>query len=298
VRPSIASHIQLSQTLEGLAAPLSTFLTVGILCIGAVHLEARLRSYDTSWVDPPANQNQEVDPRLIKIASLGQVPAWIDSVLIKSFADPAYDPVLPGTHPPLYYELKLVTALDPDFEEVYRYGASILSVVRRDGPGTADLLGRAHQRILQGGFQNSAYLLETIRGYNALFELRDIEQATEAFDSAAKLPRAPAYLQGLAARLKTTQGRFKVALLSLDLLLLRQNDPETQRVLELRKDRLQKAKLLFEVNHSLLKWLKGRKPSAQNFERFKGSSYQELRWDSARNQVESTEAREVEPGFY
>ncbi len=279
-------------------APLLKLLTVAALAAATALLGSKLRTSDTAWIEPPAHIEQELDPKLIEIASLGHLPSWVDAVLIRSFADPAYDPVLPGTHPPLYYELKLATALDPYFYELYYYGASILSIIRRDGAGAAELLERAHNQIQSGAFQEQGWQLELFRGYNALFELQDGATAAQAFETAARLPHSPPYIKTLAQSLTTPEGRYVAARRSFETLLKRKNDPETQRILEERNQALETSERLYKINQAFLEWLGKRKPDAQLFDRFRGSGYAELRWDEAQGRVETIAPRQELKGFY
>lgn len=293
-----ANALVLNARVKSLYTILIKVLTV-LLLAGAIWTQERnLRQSDTAWIEPPAHQDQELDPRLIEIASLGHVATWVDAVLIKSLGDPAYDPVIPGTHPPLYFELKLATSLDPLFHELYYYGASILSVVRRDGPGAGEILDRADALIKQGKLREQAYSLELFRGYNALFETHDIETAQDAFEQAAKTPQAPKHMTSLAARMKSPEGRFLIAGRTLKSLLQRKNDPKTQELLETRQSQLEKAEELFRINTEFLEWSKLKRitPNTQAFRKF--TQRQDLKWDESRRQVESLESREPLLGFY
>jgi len=286
------------KSVKTLNTTLLKVLTVLLALFAATSLDAWTIKLDTAFVEPPARLEQAPHPKLIEIASLGHTATWIDALLLRSLGDPAYDPVIPGTHPPLYFELMLATALDPDFVELYSYGASILSIVRRDGPGAAELLERAHQLIKQGKFLKNAAFLEIFRGYNALFETQDLRTAAAAFEAAAQFPGSPGYLKSLNLRLQTPEGRFEVAFRAFESLLTRKNDAETQRLLEERLASIRGAHRLYTVNEEFKRWLKSKKPSPELFARFKGAGYGDLRWDAERAQVETQIAREPIPGFY
>ncbi|MGK5088766.1 hypothetical protein WDW86_14510 [Bdellovibrionota bacterium FG-2] len=77
---------------------------------------------------------------MFKALSFGHWLAAADWLWIKSFADPTLTHVAPGTHPELYYNLDLITDLDPAFFDLYVTGANLLAVVRNDGAGARDLL--------------------------------------------------------------------------------------------------------------------------------------------------------------
>ena len=287
------------QKLVGrLSKILTVIATLGLLAAATGLLNHALLGADTSFIEPPATLEQAPDPRLVEISSVGHLPTATDAILIRSLGDPAYDPVIPGTHPPLYFELMLATALDPAFEEVYTYGASILSIVRRDGPGAADLLERAHRLVEQGRFRSSALILEIFRGYNALFETNQLQTAIDAFTAASRLPQAPAYLGGLIENLSSRKGRILIASRTLESLLKRQNDPQTQMAIETRVSQLELAKRLSTVDETFKSWLGSRQGSQILFDRFRGQGHADLRWDEVRGQVETLAPREILKGIY
>lgn len=278
--------------------PLTKLLTV-LAVTGLTHfLGGYLSALDSSLVELPASSEQPVDARLVEIVSLGHLPSWVDGLVIRSYRDPAYDPVTIGQHPPLFFDLMLATELDPGFEELYSYGGTLLSVIRRDGPGTALLLDRAHQQILRGRFARSANYLEILRGYNALIETQDYEVAEDAFSTVAKTPGAPPYLQTMISKLGTTEGRFALAKNAYSHLLSRKNDEQVQRQIEDRWQALQLAERLYRINREFSLWRGPRMGSQELFDRFRKGGYAELRWDSTRQKVETREPRDALKGFY
>jgi hypothetical protein len=255
-------------------------------------------SADSPLLELPATTEQPASPQLVEIASLGHLPAWIDAILLRSLGDPAYTPVSPGTHPPLFYELDLATKLDPDFEDLYWYGGSILSVVRRDGPGAETLLARADARIQAGKLRHYRLILEITRGYNALYELQDLELAKLCFARAASLPDSPPYLLDLSRRLETIEGRFEVARRTFAQLLQREKDEELKRQLELRWAGISTAEQLYRINLAFKRWAGTRLPSGTLLRTYLGPNGPDLVWDPARQQVETREPRETIPGLY
>jgi hypothetical protein len=275
-----------------LAMATSIFLT-------ALLLGRLLPQADTPWIEPPASQSQELDPTLARVASLGHVGAVVDAILIRSLGDPAYDRVASGTHPPLYYDLKLATSLDPSFTSLYWYGALVLAVVRKDGPGGDEILERAHHRILMGEFGRTAWFMEVLRGTNALFELRDIPKAMAALDYASTLPGAPPYLASLARRLGTPEGRFEVARRSIGSMIQSAADEKMKTELEAMRARFALAETLHTLHEQFKGWLRGRKPTAVLFDQFRGpGGHPGLRWDAVAGRVETIAPREPMPGFY
>ncbi len=297
-----AVHEALTPTLfsrssvQTLAIASSIFLT-------AFGLGRLLRATETSWIEPPASISQELDPTLAQVASLGHVAAVVDAILIRSLGDPAYDRVARGTHPPLYYELKLATSLDPSFTGLYWYGSLILAVVRKDGPGGDEILERAHRRIVMGEFGGEfgrrAWFMEVLRATNALFELQDLPKAMAAFEYASTLPGAPPYLKSLSARLGTAEGRFEVARRSLASMIQSAADDQMKAELERRLAEFTVSERLYTIHEQFKRWLQGRQASSALFDRFRGpAGYADLRWDAGTERVETLSPREAIPGFY
>jgi len=280
----------------------------------SVPLHHSLLRLDTAQIEMPEAMEQSLDPQVAKMLSFGHLPALVDGLLIRSYSDPAYDPVSPGTHPPLFFLLRLATELDPHFFELYWMGGSLLSIVRRDGPGAAELLDRAHEQISKGrfpepGFQEKywsyAWQLELMRGYNAIFELGDFEKAAEAFEWAGKLPGGDSFLKALAKRLSTTEGRFEVALRSIQGLLQRKNSDEVQEQLEVRARDLKLGHLLFVVDQEFRRSLSKSHLNSKDFVTFQKRSGRQvdplggtLAWDEASQKVTTSTPRSVLSGLY
>jgi hypothetical protein len=239
-------------------------LTVSLLALGlflAARLNDTLRVWDVPVVLPPDEAEQTLNPRTAEILSFGHVPAVVDALVVKAISDPAIEPVRPGTHPPLFYELDLATQLDPHQFELYWIAGSLLSIIRWDGSGAALLLDRAHEIIAtrsfpEPGFQEKywsyAWQLELMRGYTALFELQDFAKARESFELASQLPGALPFLGSLARRLETREGRIEVAARTLASLLRRKNAPAVQQTLEARFREVQLAQFLLSVEVDFL----------------------------------------------
>jgi hypothetical protein len=231
-----------------------SLVALGLLL--AVRLEATLRSLDVPVVVPPAEAEQSLNPRSAEILSFGHVPVIVDALVIKAISDPAIDPVRPGSHPPLFFDLDLATRLDPHQFELYWIAGSLLSIIRWDTVGAGVLLDRAHEIIAsekfpEPGFQEKfwgyAWQLELMRGYTALSEYQDFEKARESFDLASRLPGAMPFLAPLAKRLRSREGSLEVAARMLDSLLQRKNDPAVQEALEARARDLHLAQFLLAL---------------------------------------------------
>jgi pentatricopeptide repeat protein len=107
----------------------------------------------------------------------------------------------------LFQTLNAVSRLAPDFQEVYTYGATALSVLVSDIPGAATLFDRG-VRMFPQNF-NLAYRA----GYHALIEEKDDEKAGRYLMQAAKIQGVGGtWLYSLATRLLTQTGKTEVAL--------------------------------------------------------------------------------------
>src|ERR1051325_4915360 len=103
-------------------------------------LGPRLGLLEPPWVEPETQREDRYNPRLVGLLSFGQLPAAMDWIWMRLLQDPSITHVQPGKHPALYYDLQLLTDLDPAYRESYTDGAQLLSIVRNDGPGARDLL--------------------------------------------------------------------------------------------------------------------------------------------------------------
>ncbi len=238
-----------------------SFAILGLGLVLAARLNDRLRLLDAPLVLPPEEAEQTLNPRTAEILSFGHLPAVVDALVVKAISDPAIDPVKPGTHPPLFYQLDLATQLDPHQFELYWIAGSLLSIIRWDGAGAAALLDRAHEIISSGsfpepGFQKKywsyAWQLELMRGYTALFEHQDFSKARESFELASRLPGSHPFLAALARRLETREGRIEVAIRTLNSLLERKNDPAVQQTLEVRLSEARIAQFLLALEQEFL----------------------------------------------
>ena len=96
-------------------------------------------------VEPEPEKVEEFNPKLFEVMSFGQLPAVIDWMWIKTLQDPLITHVAKGTHPAIFYILDLITELDPAFEASYIGGATLVSVVRDDGPGALHLIQKGEE---------------------------------------------------------------------------------------------------------------------------------------------------------
>lgn len=105
-----------------------------------------------------------------------------------------------------YAELRKITLLEPQFDRAYSYGASLLSVLRRDKFGAKALLGEWARQ--SPGAWRPQYLM----GVHLFSEMQERAQAAQAILKAASLPGAPAWLSSLGVRLLSDSGSHATAL--------------------------------------------------------------------------------------
>ncbi len=219
-------------------AALSAASAIGLLSL-QILLGAEVARHETPWVEPQEESQLRWDPLLVRIFSFGHLQATVDWLWMRTISDPRISHVAPGSHPRMYYELDLATDLDPHFEELYRIGASLIAIVRNDGPGARDLLLKADRYIrlnlpdADPGFRSRywqrSWLVYLYLAYVQLFELQDLPSAAEAFRTASSYEDAPAYLSSLVARLQKPGGQYEVGLRLLRFLRNEAKDEKLQK---------------------------------------------------------------------
>lgn len=109
-------------------------------------------------------------------------------------------------YPQLYPILDLVTDLDPKFEYAYEVGGIILSVYAKRIDESIAILKKGDEEEL-GYWELPFYL-----GFNYFYYLGDYTTAADYIVRASEMPRSPAYLPKLAARLHAQAGNPETAL--------------------------------------------------------------------------------------
>lgn len=211
------------------------------------------------------------DPRLFALASFGQVPAAIDWVWIQVLLDDRITHVPRGTHAAIFYDLDLISRVDPAFSDVYRSGADLLAIVRDDIGGARELLERgdafrldvlpSYPESYQLSYWSHPWQVPLYLAYLHLFELGDLPSAAGAFREAARVPGAPAYLPRLAEELALPGGQYRVGLRLLNLMIEGARDERSREELSRRRSSLQVAQFLDQANRDYAGFLDGRKRS-------------------------------------
>jgi hypothetical protein len=128
----------------------------------------------------------------------------------------------------IYRALDVVTTLDPKFVLAYEAGGLALC--------TLVVLPEESNALLEKGMKHNpqVWQLPFYMGINFYFEFGDDAKAAEYVDRAARLPAAPAYLSGLAARLYVSAKEPQNAVELIASLYEQTEDGEVRQVLEQR----------------------------------------------------------------
>jgi hypothetical protein len=229
-------------------------------------LDGALRARSPAPVVAPPERGSHWDPEIFKILTLGEYPAAIDALLIDVLGDDRLTKVPRGTHARIFYDLELMTAVDPAYYDAYYSGANLLAVVRGDAIGARDILVRANsyrKEVLPGmaekfktDYWSRSWWIPLLQGYVNLFELGDLPSASVSFREAAEIPGSPEYLQSLEKRLVKPGGEYEVGLRLLHfMILVAKDDRARQEELTRKLDSLRVGQFLFELNRSFKEFL-------------------------------------------
>ena len=221
--------------------------------------------HETFWVEPPAYQEERWDPKLFRILSFGHLPLALDWFVMKSLFDPALGKVIQGLHSPMYFNLMLVSELDPLFFEVYTVGANYLAVVRKDGRGAKDLLlkGRTfveeklpqYPQSFRERFWRQAWDIYVLLAYVDLFILEDMPSASDSFRKAASMSGAPDYLLRLEKKLAKPGGEYQVGISLLEHMIRGKKDETLLEQLKRKRTNLIIGKFIFDINFEFHQFL-------------------------------------------
>jgi hypothetical protein len=250
-----------------------SFLTIGSVLSAAAIFAAQgwvnssLRDWRTGQVRDGMNSKSDAmserrwNAQLFKAMTFGHLPAAVDWLWLQALLDQNLDHVRPGQHFPVYYDLDLLTDLDPLFYDAYHAGSDILAVIHNDGPGAKNILLKGMKVLKDDVSQRDDHFknrywshpwgLPMMLAYVDLFELNDLPSASSAFIEAAKIPGVPPYVLSLQARLEKPGGQYQVGLHLVDYMLLSARGSKNQKAidqLEAQKASLEVGRFLFETN--------------------------------------------------
>lgn len=226
----------------------------GLQVLFTMHL--RMGSLPAS--EPAPEKVEEFNPHLYQVMSFGQLPAVVDWFWLKTLQDPILTHVTRGNHPAIFYTLDLVTELDPKFTYAYSIGATLVSVIRDDGPGALHLalkgLKFQHEELpkyseeFRERYWQAEWSIPVLLGYIYLFDMEDISGAAKAFTEAAQIPGAPGYLPLLAKQFSEPDGLYKVGIRVLGHMIDGSSDPDVKRRLNQKREWLQVNQFLHHLN--------------------------------------------------
>lgn len=247
-----------------------------LLWYGQVSLHFKLLALDTAWVEPPLDKSDKMDAAVFRSITVGHLPAALDWLWMNVLTDSAINKVTPGSHPGAYYDLDLITDLDPAFFEVYQSGGNLLTVIRGDSIGARDLIkkGIEFTRSQLPGFPkefrdrywSKPWQLYILQAYVFLFDFDNLPKAAEAFREAAMYPGAPDYIRHLDVRLKKIGGEYEVGIKLLGFMAYGAKDKVILERLNERKASLEISYQLFLLNHDFINHLKSRYPVVAAFQ--------------------------------
>jgi hypothetical protein len=236
-----------------------------VLFLGQVLLNLHLWKAERLSVEVSSEKAFKSDPTLSKVLSFGHIGVVIDWIWLNCLLDTSPSKVPAGTHPQLYFDLDLLTDLDPAFSEAYVVGANLLAIVRNDVRGARDLLLKGDQfrrkdleefgEKFREQFWGSAWNISLLLAYVYLFELNDMPHAADAFRQAAASPNAPDYVVRLDKRLQRPGGEYEVGLRLLNFMINTTADHSARAELEKKKLSLFIGQYLFEINHGFQTYL-------------------------------------------
>lgn len=239
----------------------------GLQALLTMHLRMRFEPVADSTVQA----SEQLNPVLFQSMSFAQLPAAIDWVWLKVLQDPSMEHVKRGEHLQIYYDLDLLTTLDPMYYGAYVVGANSLAVLHDDGIGALDLLLKGEkfrkEELPQYGqefrerFWKTEWAVPLLLGYTYLFELDDMPHAATAYEEAANISGSPSYLQKLARRFRQPGGQYEVGLRLTEFLITTQHDPRMKERLEKRKTSLVVAQYVFDTNEKFQSYLSPKKIS-------------------------------------
>jgi len=167
-------------------------------------------------------------PEVLKIASLGYHSVVADFIWLQAIQAMAEKKISEDAGRWIYRALDVVTTLDPQFVRAYEAGGLVLC--------TLVVLPEESNALLAKGIKHNplAWQLPFYMGINYYFELGDDAKAGEYIAKAARLPGAPAFLPGLAARMYVSAKAPQNAVELLASLYENTADGEARKVLEQR----------------------------------------------------------------
>lgn len=213
----------------------SQAILIAVLTIGAVTAIGCLRGI-TGHAATTAGEALHLPPLLstaqLRAVAGGFAPALADTYWIRVIS--TSDTTLDGTGGAerAYALVERVTALDPQFEPAYHYGALIIGV-RALRPDLADRLLARAERIFPENWNFPFY-----RGFLRLYHMDNLHTAAGHMARAASLPGSPPFLSALARRLREQENDPRLAIELIERMLRSVDDKALQARMRARRDAL------------------------------------------------------------
>jgi hypothetical protein len=219
---------------------------------------------EVAWVPQVDEIQRRWDPRVFRVLSFGHLPATVDWLWIQTLADSSLTRYSAGVHPKLYYNLDLLTDLDPVFFAAYAAGANLLAVIRDDGIGSRDLVLKGirfsqsglleYSKQFRDRYWSHTWQLHVLLAYIDLFELNDLPGASVAFREAAQYPGVPDYVRSLAKRFEIRGEEYSIGLNLLRFMIEQSKDEAVKTRLAEQAKSLEVARFLFQVNEEFSRY--------------------------------------------
>ena len=158
---------------------------------------------------PPTQSAQPWPPSVVKAVALGRQWAGADVAWLQVVQLVGSPRSHAAGYPFLDEWVNTVTQLDPGFEIAYFFGAVLLVTDRARGAHMDSILARGEAAI------PDSHELPLLRAFIAHFGTLAMEDAAAHYERASQKPTAPAYIKGLAQRLRESGMRCEELLAQL-----------------------------------------------------------------------------------
>lgn len=267
-----------------------SFFTITLFFFISTTLNFYLHKYNAVEYVSKRQKIEKKDANLFKLFSFGQLPVTIDWLIINSFLDESVKELNFTDRTQLYFDLDLITDLDPLFFELYLAGGNLLTILKKDHLGAHDLVSKGEKFFnhelksfpsqVQEKFWPSPWRLWITNAYIELFELGNLNQASESFSEGSKMEGSPFYLQTLVKHLNEPSGKYQVGLKLLSFLIKNSKNEKIRAELIKKRSNLLIGNYLFVLNLNFRDFLKT-KLDNQSINRLTQSGREEF-WKNAR----------------
>ena len=197
-----------------------------------------LQGLEIHWVPKAEGKPVKWNPKVFQTLTFGHHLSVADWLWIKVLQEEAIFHVKQGNHAAIYYYLDLLTKLDPLFFEAYHFGGLLLTVIRDDNKGAAEILKKGNRfrkdklpqypKWFQEKFWVFEWAIPMNLGYVYMFELGQFKKGVKAYLESASIKDAPRYIKKLARSLQTPLGRYRVGIRTIEMLMKQEKNREVE----------------------------------------------------------------------